>query len=62
MPCAWKGAGGFGEGGEANKTMLEAKFGNSELSQYRKEMIHVAAVAIAAIESFDRSSGQQKEE
>ena len=43
------------EVGESNKAVLENDFGNGSLDDYRKEMIQVAAVAIAAIESFDRN-------
>ncbi len=42
------------EFGEAQKAALEYRFGNSSLDDYRKELIHVAAVAVAAIECFDR--------
>lgn len=38
-----------GEFGEACKAQIE---GN--LLRYRNEMVHVAAVALAAVESFDR--------
>jgi len=38
------------ECGEAAKAILE-----KESYQYRDELIHVAAVAIAAVESFDRN-------
>ncbi len=37
------------EKGEADKAILE-----SSLLKYRDELVHVAAVAIAAIESLDR--------
>jgi hypothetical protein len=42
------------EVGEANKAALEANFGGKEIIKYRDELVHVAAVALAAIESFDR--------
>lgn len=46
------------EVGEANKAVLEAHFPGYErrgdLSGYRAELVQVAAVAIAAIESLDR--------
>jgi len=48
------------EVGEANQAALEAHFagthnpGNHTLKDYRKELIQVAAVAIAAVESLDR--------
>ncbi len=44
------------EVGEASETILEAKFGDRSLDKYRQEMIQVAAVALAAIESFDRNN------
>lgn len=40
--------------GEANKAALEAHFEGKSLNEYRKELIQVAAVAIAMIECFDR--------
>ena len=40
------------EFGEANKAILE-----KSLMEYRKEMIQVAAVSLAAIESLDRGKG-----
>lgn len=48
--------------GEVNKAALEVHFAGhfvgyeltGDYSQYRKELIEVAAVAVAAIESFDR--------
>lgn len=42
------------EVGEANKAALEHKFCKTDSKLYRTEMIQVAAVAIAAIESYDR--------
>lgn len=43
------------EVGEANNAALEHLLGNkSDLSDYRAELIQLAAVAIHAIESFDR--------
>jgi len=44
------------EVGEVNKAALEAKFGNKTLREYRKELIQVAAVAVAMIECFDRNN------
>lgn len=43
------------EVGEANQAALEVHFGNkhASLNEYRKELIQVAAVAIAAIEDLD---------
>jgi hypothetical protein len=46
------------EVGEANKAALEKHFsyvGVTTYEEYRKELIQVAAVAIAAIESLDRN-------
>lgn len=43
------------EVGEVNKAALEAKFGGKNLREYRKELIQVAAVAIAMVECFDRN-------
>ena len=49
------------EVGEANKGALEAHFSGyartGDLSNYREELIQVAAVAVAAIESLDRNRG-----
>jgi len=42
------------EVGEVNKAALEAKFGGGTLIEYRKELIQVAAVAVAMIECYDR--------
>lgn len=50
------------EVGEAAKELLEYKFvfqPGTSLTNYRKEMIQVAAVAIATIESFDRNEGRK---
>jgi len=46
------------EVGEANKAALEHKFCGYDSALYREEMIQVAAVAIAAIESYDRIHGE----
>jgi NTP pyrophosphatase (non-canonical NTP hydrolase) len=44
------------EVGEAAQALLNAQFNpNGTYEVYRKEMIQVAAVALAAIESFDRN-------
>jgi NTP pyrophosphatase (non-canonical NTP hydrolase) len=44
------------EVGEVNKAALEAHFAESnDLSEYRKELIQVAAVAVAMIECLDRN-------
>jgi len=42
------------EVGEANKAAVEHKFRKVSLADYRKELIQVAAVAIAAVECLDR--------
>jgi NTP pyrophosphatase (non-canonical NTP hydrolase) len=41
----------FEEVGEASAAMLK-----NQMTQYRTEMVQVAAVAVAAIESFDRQA------
>ena len=47
------------EVGEANNAALEHLLGNKpDLSDYRAELVQVAAVVVHAIESFDR---QQRE-
>ncbi|EKR82982.1 MazG-like family protein [Leptospira interrogans] len=46
------------EVGEVNKAALETHFkydGKNDLSDYRKELIQVAAVALAMIECLDRN-------
>jgi NTP pyrophosphatase (non-canonical NTP hydrolase) len=45
------------EVGEANKAALEAKFGDGKINLYREELVQVAAVAVAMIESYDRMFG-----
>jgi len=42
------------EVGEANKAILETRLDGKEIIKYRDEMVQVAAVALAAIESYDR--------
>ena len=49
------------EVGEANKAALEAHFEGKPLSDYRKELIQVAAVAVAMIECYDRNETKQQE-
>ncbi|EMJ94837.1 MazG-like family protein [Leptospira alstonii] len=47
------------EVGEVNKAALEAYFrykGKEDYSEYRKELVQVAAVALAMIECFDRNN------
>ena len=51
------------EVGEANKAALEAHFGGYGRDSYadmRKELIQVAAVAVATIESLDRNELKKK--
>ncbi|MDI7190880.1 MazG-like family protein [Leptospira santarosai] len=46
------------EVGEVNRTVLETHFeydGKDDYTEYRTELIQVAAVAIAMIESYDRN-------
>ncbi len=50
------------EVGEASKELLEYNFtfqSGISLTSYRKEMVQVAAVAIAAIECFDRNEAKE---
>ena len=42
------------EVGESSKAWMEHYFRNKDKRKYREELIQVAAVAIAAIEHFDR--------
>ena len=42
------------EVGEAAQALLNAKFVNATYEPYRKEMVQIAAVAVAAIQSYDR--------
>lgn len=48
------------EVGEANKAALEAHFAGyartGKYEDYREELVQVAAVAVAMIESFDRNN------
>jgi NTP pyrophosphatase (non-canonical NTP hydrolase) len=48
------------EVGEAAKAICERMYAVGSNSQYREELIHVAAVAIAAIESYDRNEGRDE--
>lgn len=41
------------EVGEVNKAALEAHFNGESLDNYRRELIQVAAVAVAMIEALD---------
>lgn len=46
------------EVGEVQKAVLEHRFGDKPWSEYREELVQVAAVAVAMIESFDRNEGR----
>ena len=46
------------EVGEACRAALEAASYDGDLEPYRAELIQVAAVAIAAIECYDRNKGE----
>ncbi len=48
------------EVGEANEAVLEARFCGREMIRYRDEMVQVAAVALAAVESYDRMKWENK--
>lgn len=43
------------EVGEVNKAVIEFNFGSQSLAEYRKELIQVAAVAVAMVECLDRN-------
>ena len=43
------------EVGEVSEAILEEHFGNWGIDKYRTELIHVAAVAIAAVECLDQN-------
>jgi len=43
------------EYGEPCQATVQAEFGPRNWSDYREELIHAAAVAVCAIESFDRA-------
>ena len=53
-PFAWMTILGE-EYGEACRGTLENRFGKGPLEAYRTELIHTAAVAVAAVECFDRN-------
>lgn len=44
------------EVGEAAKDALQTKFGGSDLTKLRKELVQCAAVAVAAVECLDRDT------
>lgn len=48
------------EVGEVNKAVLEANFSNKDYSEYRNELIQVAAVAVAMIECLYRNAEPSK--
>ena len=43
------------EVGEANQAAVKATFEDGKWSDYRKELIQVAAVAVAMVEAYDRN-------
>lgn len=43
------------EFGEVSRAVCECYFGNYEFDNYREELIQIAAVAIAMVESLDRN-------
>lgn len=47
------------EVGETNQALLEHDFGGKPEANYKEELIQVAAVAIAALESFDRGKWRE---
>ena len=49
------------EVGEVNKAALEAWAQDKGYEEYRKELIQVAAVACAAVESLDRQERRKEE-
>lgn len=49
------------EVGEVNKATLEGMFDGKNFSEYRKELIEVAAVCFAMIQDFDRYGEPEKE-
>ena len=48
------------EVGEVSRAILETVFGNGNWDDYRKELIQVAAVAVAMVECFDRERVQKE--
>lgn len=44
------------EVGEVNKAVLENFWDDDEMENYREELVQVAAVCVAAIESYDRQN------
>lgn len=45
------------EVGEANQAAVQSVYGGKNWSDYRTELVHVAAVAVAMIECLDRHNG-----
>jgi hypothetical protein len=45
----------------SSKAALEHRFGTGPAADYRKELVQVAAVAVAMIECFDRHNDLDKE-
>lgn len=43
------------EVGEVNEALLSAHFGTSKMDAYREELVQVASVAVAMIQSLDRN-------
>lgn len=54
-PIIWCGILGE-EVGEVNKASIESYFDGKDLSEYRTELVQVAAVAFAMIECLDRNN------
>lgn len=48
------------EVGESQKAVLESSFGDKPWSEYREELVQVAAVAMAAIQCLDRNGPPEK--
>lgn len=59
-PLLWLGILGE-EFGEVSKAVIEMHFDGSDASKIREELIQVAAVAVAAIESLDRNELSKEE-
>jgi hypothetical protein len=54
--CKWYAILGE-EFGEVGKALCERMYAIGPNPEYREELIHVAAVAVAMIESYDRNEG-----
>ncbi len=57
-PLEWVGILGE-EFGEVSKAAIEHHFNGKPIAEYRAELIQVAAVAVAAVEALDRSTGKE---